>query len=117
MKRSLPVAAGVGLLAGLAVHRLVPSVPTSAGIAAIYAGATYFYVAFDISLLAEAPRFNDRVDRLGCGVGLFGVATSPLLFAHYAGVGDGSVLGFGAAFVGTVGFLTLSEQARRLDGD
>ncbi|ELZ39265.1 hypothetical protein [Halorubrum tebenquichense] len=117
MKRALLVAAGVGLLVAAGVHRLVSSVPVSAGTAAIYAGVTYFYVAFDLSLLAEAPRFDDRVDRLGYGIGLFGVSTSPLLFAHYTGGGDGSVLGFTVAFVGTVAFLTLSEQARRVDDD
>ncbi|WP_434522418.1 hypothetical protein [Halorubrum sp. AS12] len=117
MKRALPLAVVVGLLAGLGVHRIVPTAPTSLGTAAVYAGAAYFYLAFDISLLAEAPRFDDRVDRVGYGIGLFGVSTSPLLFAHYAGVGDGAVLGFVVAFVGAIAFLVLSEQARRLGDD
>ncbi|QWC19966.1 hypothetical protein [Halorubrum sp. 2020YC2] len=114
MKRALPLAAGVGLLVAAGVSRLVPNLPASLGTGAVYAGAAYFYVAFDISLLAEAPRFDERVDRVGYGVGLFGVSTGPLLFAHHTGAGDGGTLGFAVAFVGTVAFLTLSEQARRI---
>jgi len=112
VKRALPLSVGVGLLAGLVVYRLVPSVPLSAGTAAIYVGAAYARFAFDVSLLAESPRFDDRVDRLGYGVGLFGVSVTPLLFAHRAG-GDAVTVGFAVAFVGAVAFLLLTEQARR----
>ena len=113
MNRALPLAAGVGLLAALGLYQLVPYFPTALGTAAVYAGAAYFYLAFDISLLAAAPRFEDRTDRVGYGLGLFGLSVTPVLFGHYAG-DDAAVFGFVIAFVGAVAFLTLSEQARRL---
>lgn len=112
MKRALPLAVGVGLLIGLGVHRLVPSVPLSAGTAAIYVGAAYVWFAFDVSLLAPSPQFDERVDTLGYGAGLFGVSVTPLLFARSAG-NDAVTVGFAVAFFGAVGFLSLSEQARR----
>ncbi|ELZ47455.1 hypothetical protein C464_08570 [Halorubrum coriense DSM 10284] len=115
MKRALQFAVGVGLLPGSAVYALVPSLPAALGTAAVYVGAAYFYLAFDVSLLAPAPRFDERSDRLGYGVGLFGLSVTPILFAHGAGSGDAAVFGFAIAFFGAVAFLTLSEQARRVD--
>ena len=117
MNRALPLAVGVGLLVGGGLYRLVPRVPVALATAAVYAGATYFSLAFDLSLLAEAPRFDDRADRIGYGVGLFGLSVSPLLFAQYAGSDDAAVVGFVVAFFGAVAFLTLSEQARRVGDD
>ena len=113
MNRALPPAVCVGLLVGVGVSRLVPHVPTALATGAVYVGATYFYLAFDVSLLAAAPRFDDRTDRIGYGLGLFGVSVTPLLFAEYAGDGGAAVTGFVIAFFGAVGFLTLSERARR----
>ncbi|OYR68451.1 hypothetical protein DJ79_05875 [Halorubrum ezzemoulense] len=115
MNRALPLALGVGVVPALGVYALVSSVPTALGTAAVYVGAAYFYFAFDISLLAAAPRFDDRSDRLGYGVGLFGLSVTPILFAQSAG-GDATVFGFMIAFFGAVAFLTLSEQARRRRG-
>jgi hypothetical protein len=114
--RALPLAAGVGLLAALGLYQLVPSLPTALATAAVYAGAAYFYLAFDLSLLAAAPRFDDRADRIGYGLGLFGLSVTPVLFGHAAGYDDPTVLGFVVAFFGAVAFLTLSGQARRADG-
>ena len=116
MNRALPLAVGVCLLVGGGLYRLVPRVPVALATAAVYAGAAYFYLAFDIALFAEAPRFDDRVDRVGYGVGLFGLSVTPLLFGHYAD-GDAAVFGFVVAFFGAVAFLTLSEQARRVGDD
>jgi hypothetical protein len=112
VNRALPLASGVGVLVALGTYRLVPYPPAGLGIAAVYAGAAYFYLAFDLSLLAAAPRFDDRADRLGYGTGLFGLSVTPILFGHYA-AGDAAILGFVVAFFGAVAFLTLSEQARR----
>jgi hypothetical protein len=117
VNRALPLAAGVGLLVTLGVYQLVPYIPTALGTAAVYAGAAYFYLAFDVSLLAEAPRFEDRIDRIGYGLGLFGLSASPILFSHYAGGDDAAVVGLVVAFLGAVAFLALSEQARRLDDE
>jgi peptidoglycan/LPS O-acetylase OafA/YrhL len=116
MNRALPLALGVSLGPALGVYALVSSVPAALGTAAVYVGAAYFYFAFDISLLAAAPRFDDRSDRLGYGVGLFGLSVTPILFAQSAGGGDATVFGFAIAFFGAVAFLTLSEQARRRRG-
>ncbi|RLM70975.1 hypothetical protein DVK05_03525 [Halorubrum sp. Atlit-8R] len=114
MNRALPLAAGVGLLAALGLYQLVPSLPTALGTGAVYAGAAYFYLAFDVSLLAATPRFEDRADRAGYALGLFGLSVTPVLFGHYAD-GDAAVFGFVIVFFGAVAFLTLSERARRLD--
>ena len=114
MNRALPLSVGVGLAVGAGLHRLVPRLPVALATAAVYAGAAYFYLAFDVSLLAEAPRFDDRVDRVGYGVGLFGLSVTPLLFAQYAGGDDAAVVGFVVAFFGAVAFLTLSERAQRV---
>lgn len=94
MERALPLAVGVGLLIGLGVHRLVPSVPLSAGTTAVYFGAAYVWFAFNVSLLAQSPGFDDRIDGLDYGVGLLGVSVTPLCFVHSAGQWrrDGRVL-------------------------
>lgn len=114
MKRTLLPAFGVGLLTGVGVYQIVPDVAVSLVTASVYAGAAYFYVAFDVSLFAAAPRFDDPADKAGYGLGLFGLSASPILFSHYAGGDDAAVLGLVVAFLGAVAFLTLSEQARRL---
>jgi len=113
VNRALPLSVGVGLAVGAGLHRLVPHVPVALATAAVYAGAAYFYLAFDVSLLAEAPRFDDRADRVGYGVGLFGLSVSPPLLAQSVGSDDAAVVGFVVAFFGAVAFLTLSERARR----
>jgi len=113
VNRALLLSVGVGLAVGAGLYRLVPRLPVALATAAVYAGAAYFSLAFDVSLLAEAPRFDDRVDRVGYGVGLFGLSVTPLLFAQYAD-GDAAVVGFVVAFFGAVAFLTLSERARRV---
>lgn len=115
MKRALPLAVGVGLIPASGVYALVSSIPVALGTLAVYAGAAYFYLAFDVSLLEEAPRFGDRTDRIGYGVGLFGLSVTPILFGRYAGSNERAALGFVVAFVGAVAFLTLSEQAKRVD--
>ncbi|KOX96211.1 MULTISPECIES: hypothetical protein [Halorubrum] len=117
MRRALLPALVVGLLVGAGVYQIAPDVAASLATAAVYAGAAYFYVAFDLSLLAAAPRFDDRADRAGYGLGLFGLSASPILFSHYAGGDDAAVVGLVVAFLGAVAFLTLSEQARRLDDE
>lgn len=113
MNSALPLAASVSVVPAFGVYALVPSLPAALGTAAVYAGAAYFYLTFDVSLLAAAPRFDDRSDRLGYGVGLFGLSVTPILFAQSADSDDATVLGFVVAFFGAVAFLTLSEQARR----
>lgn len=117
MKRVLLQTLVVGLGTGIGVYQIVPDVGASLGTAAVYAGAAYFYFAFDVSLLAAAPRFDDRADRAGYGLGIFGLSVTPILFSHYAGGDDAAVGGLVVAFLGAVAFLTLSEQARRLDDE
>jgi len=57
---------------GWGVLGIVPDGFVAMGTAAVYAGTSYFYFAFDVSLLGEAVRFDDRVDRVGYAIGLFG---------------------------------------------
>jgi hypothetical protein len=117
MDRALPIAAVVGVAVGVVTHRALvadPFVALAAG--ATYAGAAYFQVAFDLSLLAESPTFDDRRDRLGYAVGLFGVTVTPLAFGEYFSPGRGS-LALVTVFVGVVAFLLYVAEARRsVDG-
>lgn len=113
MDTIFPIAVGAGAVPAVGVYALVSWVPAALGAGAVYAGAAYFYLAFDGSLLSAAPRFDDRGDRLGYAVGLFGLSVTPTLFAHEAGGGDATVFGFAIAFFGAVAFLTFSERARR----
>jgi hypothetical protein len=76
---------------------------------AVYAGVGYFYAAFDASLLDRAVRFDDRADRLGYAVGLFGLGVSPLAFAHHYGA---TPLPLAVLFAGTVAFLLLVSRVR-----
>ena len=116
MNRALPLALGVSLGPALGVYALVSSVPAALGTAAVYVGAAYFYFAFDVSLLAAAPRFDDRSDRLGYGVGLFGLSVTPILFAQSAGGGDAVMLAVSIAFFDPVIPSSLTQQARRRRG-
>lgn len=86
MDWDLPLGSLCGLLVGLGMYWfLVPDWHVAAVTATVYAGVGYFYVAFDISLLDQAVEFDDRMDRLGYAIGLFGLSASPLVVAHYYG--------------------------------
>ena len=113
MNRDLPLAALCGLLVGLGSHRLLlADAFVSTGIAAVYAGAAYFHLAFDVSLFGEAARFDDRTDRIGHAIGLFGLSVTPIAFAErYGGVGE-STLPLVIAFVGAIAFLLSASEAR-----
>jgi hypothetical protein len=112
MNRALPLAVPCGAVTGVGVHRLlVPDPFVAVGVAAVYAGVAYLLLAFDLSLLAEAPRFETRPDRLGYAVGLFGVSVSPLAFAERYAVGATAVA-FYVWFIGVVAFLFLAPLAR-----
>lgn len=113
MKRAIPIAGLCGLLVGLGTYLLLPDWFLAAGTAAVYAGAAYFYVAFDVSLLGSAVRFDDRTDRLGYAVGLFGASVSPLAVAQRYGHADASTLPIVLSYVGVIAFLLLLSRAQR----
>ena len=81
--------------------------------AAVCVGTSYFYLAFDVSLLGEAVQFDDRIDRLGYAIGLFGASVSPLAFARYFGQESEAMLPFVIWFMGVIAFLLFVSHARR----
>ncbi|MDZ7745136.1 MAG: hypothetical protein U5K28_00890 [Halobacteriales archaeon] len=119
MNRALPVAGVVGMAVGVASHQwLVGSWYVAISLAAIYVGAAYFPLAFDIQLLGEAFRFEERLDRLGYAVGLFGVCVSPIAFGlQYAPGTDTVRLSFVVWTVGLVAFFQFAGLARESDID
>jgi hypothetical protein len=111
VNRNLVVAVGVGAAVGAAYFALlVPDWFVALGTAAVYAGAAYLSLASDGPLLGASPRFEDRVDRIGYAIGVFGVSVSPLAFAQYYGGGSATVAFVGWA-VGVIAFLRLSATA------
>jgi len=102
-------------LAGAGVYwASVPDGFVAMGTAAVYAGTSYFYFAFDVSLLGEAVRFDDRVDRVGYAIGLFGLSVSPLAFARYFGQESEAMIPFVIWFMGVIAFLLfVVSHARR----
>lgn len=114
MDWDLPLAVLCGLLVGLGMYWfLVPDWHIALGTAAVYAGAGYFYCAFDTSLLNSAVQFDDRMDRLGYAIGLFGLSVSPIAFALYYGQQDDTTLPFVILFLGVIAFLLLVSQAQQ----
>ena len=114
MDRDLPLAVCCGLLVGAGMYwAFVPDGFVAMGTAAVYAGTSYFYFAFDVSLLGEAVRFDDRVDRVGYAIGLFGLSVSPLAFARYFVQESEAMIPFMIWFMGVIAFLLFVSHARR----
>ncbi|MFA1609677.1 hypothetical protein [Halobellus rubicundus] len=111
MDRHLALGLAVGVAVGAALYvLLVPDWFVAVGTAAVYAGAAYFALATDASLLGEWLRFDDRADRLGRAVGLFGLSVSPLAFASYYG-GRSAAFALVVWFMGVLAFLLLAAKA------
>ena len=116
MDRSLPLAALCGSLVGVVTYLfLVADWFVALGLAAVYAGAAYFYAAFDLSLLGRSFEFEERTDRLGYAVGLFGVSAGPLALADHFSRGDGTAGSIVVLHVGVVAFLLLASTAAHRD--
>jgi len=114
MNRSLPLALLCGLVVGVSMYWfLSPDWFVAAGTAAIYAGAAYFYLAFEMSLFDSAIRFENRVDRIGYAIGLFGLCVSPIAFAQHYGQQATTTLPFVILFVGVIAFLLFISKAQR----
>lgn len=112
MNRDLPLAVVCGLLVGIGMYWvLVPDWFIAAGTAAVYAGAGYFYFAFDTS--GSATRFDDRVNRLGYAIGLFGLSVSPVAFAQYYGQQSVTTLPIVIIFIGVIAFVLFSSNAQQ----
>ena len=113
MNRDLPLAVCCGLLIGAGMYwAFVPDGFVAMATAAVYAGTSYFYLAFDVSLLGEAVQFDDRIDRLGYTIGLFGASVSPLAFARYFGQESEAMVPFVIWFMGVIAFLVFVSHAR-----
>lgn len=109
---ALPVAGLVGSVSGAVVYLfLLPDWFPALATAATYAGAAYFYLAFDISLLGTHIEFTDRTDRLGYAVGVFGVSVGPLALGEYAGLPNSAVAGVVVWQFGLIAFFLLSATA------
>jgi len=114
MDRNLPLAVLCGLLVGLGIYWfLVPDWFVAAGTATVYAGAGYFYFAFDVSLLDKSVQFDDRMDKLGYAIGLFGLCVSPMAFAQYYGQQGATTLPFVILFIGVIAFLLFISKAQQ----
>lgn len=114
MDRDLPLAVLCGLLVGFSVYWfLSPDWFVAMGTAAVYAGAGYFYLAFDIPLLGSPIQFDDRIDRFGYAIGLFGLSVSPIAFAQYYGQQGATTLPFVILFMGVIAFLLFTSKARQ----
>ena len=111
---ALPVAGLFGVVSGAVVYQfLLPDWFPALATAATYAGAAYFYLAFDIPLLGTHVEFTDREDKFGYAVGLFGVSVGPLAVSEYAGLSNSGVLGVVVWQLGLLAFLLLSATAAR----
>ena len=114
MQTDLPLAAVCGLSVATGVYAfLAPDPFVATAVATLYAGASYFYLAFDAALLGSAFEFSDRSDRAGYAIGLFGLSVSPVAVLVYAGNGDASSLPLVILVLGVIAFLTLAAQANR----
>ncbi|MUW14709.1 hypothetical protein GJ633_08555 [Halorubrum sp. CBA1125] len=101
------------LVVGLGTYRLLIADPfVATGIAAVYAGAAYFYAAFDVSFLGEAVEFDDRTDKIGHAVGLFGLSVTPVAFGSHYGAAGEATLPLVVAFLGAIAFLLFASEAR-----
>jgi len=109
---SLAIAGLFGAVSGAVVHQFfLPDWFPALATAATYAGAAYFYFAFDIPLLGTHIEFTVRTDRAGYAVGLFGVSVGPLALGEYAGLSNSGVIGVVAWQFGLLAFLLLSATA------
>jgi hypothetical protein len=116
MDRSLPLAALCGSVVGVGTHLfLVADWFVALGLAAVYFGAAYFYVAFDLSLFGRSVEFEERTDKLGYAVGLFGLSVSPLALADHFSRGDTTTASIVVLQVGVVAFLLLASNAAHRD--
>lgn len=109
---ALPVAGLFGAASGAVVYYLLlPEWFPALATATTYAGAAYFYLAFDVSLLGTHVEFTDRTDKLGYAIGLFGVSVGPLALAEYARLSTLAVTGTVVWQLGLVAFFLLSATA------
>ncbi|ELY80440.1 hypothetical protein [Natrinema gari] len=110
MNRALPAGFGVGLVAGGTLRLAFGSNWfLVAAVVALYAGWGYFAVAYRRLLVSEFPAFDRSTDRLGYGIGLFGLSIGPVAISQQFTTGDVS-LQFLVAYLGVVGFLLTSSR-------
>ncbi|OAQ52238.1 hypothetical protein HTG_11495 [Natrinema mahii] len=111
MNRALPAGFGIGLVAG-ATFRIAfeSNWFLVAAVVALYAGWGYFAVAYRRLLAAEFPAFDRSADRLGYGIGLFGLSIGPVAVSRQLTTADISGQLF-VAYLGVVGFLLTSSAA------
>jgi len=114
MDRNLPLAFLCGLLVGLGIYWfLLSNWFVVAGTAAVYAGAAYFYFAFNISPFGSGVQFDNQIDRLGHGIGVFGLCVSPMAFAQYYGQQGATTLPLLILIIGVIAFLDFISQAQQ----
>ncbi|MFC7251811.1 hypothetical protein ACFQJ5_18615 [Halomicroarcula sp. GCM10025324] len=110
--RSLPLAIVFGFLVGcLAYQFLLSEWYPAIAMAAVYAGAAYFYFAYDISLLGKQVAFDARSDKIGYAIGLFGLCVSPLAIGEYTNVQQPAAIGLIVWVIGMISFLLLATTA------
>lgn len=88
MNRTLLLAAFVGLAIGVALVGFAVEWTTALVVGLVHAGAAYFVLASDRSLLEASPDFEGRAASVAYAVGVFALAVSPLAFGRPGAGGD-----------------------------
>lgn len=82
------------------------------GIIALYIGISYFILTYDITLLGEQLTFEDRYNRLGHAIGIFGLATTPLALIEYVDLQSSEAVGVLVWSTGTIAYLLIASAAQ-----
>jgi hypothetical protein len=111
--KSLPLAVLIGCCIGGGVHRyLLSDWFFVSSIASMYIGIAYFILAYDITLLGEQFTFDNRYDRLGHAVGVFGLGIGPLALIEYVGFQGSEVVGVLMWSIGVIAYFTIVSNAQ-----
>ncbi|SFS36121.1 hypothetical protein [Halostagnicola kamekurae] len=111
MDTSPLIAVLVGTAVSIATYQLFsPSWHILLVVGCLYAATAYFHFATDASLFSRTLSFEDRKTAVAHGVGLFGLAMSPVAFGQYYTRADIDPV-FLLWFVGLIAFLLLAADA------
>ena len=111
--KPLPLAVLIGCCIGGGVHRyLLSDWFFVSSIATVYIGITYFILAYDITLLGEQFMFDNRYDRLGHAVGVFGLSIGPLALIEYVGLQGSEVVGVLMWSIGIIAYFIIISNVQ-----
>ncbi|WP_114575624.1 hypothetical protein [Saliphagus sp. LR7] len=110
MNRTPLVAALAGLATGVGLVAFAVEWTTAAVVGLVYAGAAYFVLASDRSLLEASPDFEGRAATVAYGIGVFALSVSPLAFGRRTAGGDLDPV-FVVWLAGVIAFLEFARPA------